>query len=176
MTAQTKTAPLAIWSLVLGILAILLSPVLIGFLLTIPAVICGHVAYSRIGRSGGALSGRGLALGGLITGYMSIVLIPIIGLLAAIAIPNFVRARSTAQAHACINNMRQIDGAIQQWALENAKKDPDVLDASAVVRFIKGGVMPTCPAGGLYLLAPTVGTTPTVTCPNAQSTPPHVLQ
>ena len=42
--------------------------------------------------------------------------------------------------------------------------------------YIKGGVMPTCPAGGLYILAPTVGTTPGVTCPNAQSTPPHLLQ
>src|SRR5437870_4708707 len=47
------------------------------------------------------------------------IVVAIIGLLAAIAIPNFVRARTTAQMNACINNLRQIDGAIQQWALEN---------------------------------------------------------
>src|SRR5438552_11815344 len=53
------------------------------------------------------------------------IVVAIIGLLAAIAIPNFIRARTTAQLNACINNLRQIDGAIQQWALENKK------DASA---------------------------------------------
>ena len=47
------------------------------------------------------------------------IVVAIIGLLAAIAIPNFVKARQTSQANACINNLRQIDGAIQQWALEN---------------------------------------------------------
>ena len=47
------------------------------------------------------------------------IVVAIIGLLAAIAIPNFVRARTTAQMNACINNLRQIDAAIQQWALEN---------------------------------------------------------
>ena len=47
------------------------------------------------------------------------IVVAIIGLLAAIAIPNFVKARATSQANACINNLRQIDGAIQQWALEN---------------------------------------------------------
>jgi hypothetical protein len=150
--------------------------VCIGPLFAIPAVICGHVAHSRIKRSGGALAGNGLALGGLITGYFSIAMIPFIVMLAAIAVPNFVKARSTAQANACINNMRQIDSAVQQWALENARKNSDALDASAIVRYIKGGVMPTCPAGGLYILAPSVGTTPAVKCPNAQSTPPRVLQ
>src|SRR5947209_19333386 len=46
------------------------------------------------------------------------IVVAIIGLLAAIAIPNFVRARTTSQMNACINNLRQIDGAKQQWALE----------------------------------------------------------
>src|ERR1035438_2801613 len=102
--AQPKNSGLAIWSLVFGILAIVLSVVCIGPLFSIPAVICGHIAYSRIRRSVGALSGEGLALGGLITGYIGIALIPIIGLLAAIAVPNFVRARTTAQMNACISN------------------------------------------------------------------------
>src|SRR6266581_1481624 len=46
------------------------------------------------------------------------IVVAIIGLLAAIAIPNFVKARKTAQTNACINNLRQIDAAKQQWALE----------------------------------------------------------
>ncbi len=49
------------------------------------------------------------------------IVVAIIGLLAAIAIPNFVKARATSQANACINNMRQIDAAANEWALE-AKK------------------------------------------------------
>src|SRR5437870_11102819 len=46
------------------------------------------------------------------------IVVAIIGLLAAIAIPNFIKARTTSQMNACINNLRQIDGAEQQWALE----------------------------------------------------------
>ena len=103
------------------------------------------------------------------------IVVAIIGLLAAIAIPNFVKARNTAQANACINNMRQIDSAIQQWALETGKKDSDAPDATAVATYIKGNAMPRCPAGGDYQLAASVGTTPVVTCPNEASTPPHKL-
>ena len=51
------------------------------------------------------------------------IVVAIIGLLAAIAIPNFVKARATSQANACINNLRQIDGAAQQWALERGQSD-----------------------------------------------------
>ena len=53
------------------------------------------------------------------------IVVAIIGLLAAIAIPNFVRARQTSQTNACINNLRQIDSAKQQWALENGKSAGD---------------------------------------------------
>src|SRR5512138_3820624 len=53
------------------------------------------------------------------------IVVAIIGLLATIAIPNFVKARTTSQMNACINNLRQIDGAKQQWALENGKVDTD---------------------------------------------------
>jgi prepilin-type N-terminal cleavage/methylation domain-containing protein len=49
------------------------------------------------------------------------IVVAIIGLLAAIAIPNFMKARATSQANACINNLRQIDAAINEWALEKGK-------------------------------------------------------
>jgi len=74
------------------------------------------------------------------------IVVAIIGLLAAIAIPNFVRARTTSQMNACINNLRQIDGAIQQWALEQ-KKDPTAAVVEAdVTPFLKNSVV--CPSGG----------------------------
>ena len=116
---QPKTSGLAIWSLVLGILSLFCFSVLAG----IPAVICGHMALSRIKRSVGFLQGNGLAIGGLVTGYLSIALIPLIAILAAIAIPNFVQARNAAMTNACINNLRVIDAAKQTWALENKRDD-----------------------------------------------------
>ena len=74
------------------------------------------------------------------------IVVAIIGLLAAIAIPNFVRARTQSQKNACINNLRQIDGAVQQWALEN-KKAATVSPADGdVLSYLKSSV--TCPAGG----------------------------
>src|SRR5438445_10853772 len=80
------------------------------------------------------------------------IVVAIIGLLAAIAIPNFVKARGTAQKNACINNLRQIDGAKEQWALENKKSSGATTDNTAVNTYIKGGA-PSCPGGGTYTYA-----------------------
>ena len=79
------------------------------------------------------------------------IVVAIIGLLAAIAIPNFVKARGTAQKNACINNLRQIDGAKEQWALENKKSAGTATTGSetAIESYIKGGA-PSCPGGGSY--------------------------
>ena len=88
------------------------------------------------------------------------IVVAIIGLLAAIAIPNFVRARNTAQKNACINNLRQIDGGKQQWALENKKSDTDTPTTDEVKVYIKNNQYPTCASGGTYTLA-AVNTDPT---------------
>jgi prepilin-type N-terminal cleavage/methylation domain-containing protein len=74
------------------------------------------------------------------------IVVAIIGLLAAIAIPNFVRARTTAQMNACINNLRQIDGAVQQWALEQKKDSGATPVESDITPYLKNSVV--CPAGG----------------------------
>jgi type II secretory pathway pseudopilin PulG len=84
-----------------------------------------------------------------ITGLFGIALI---GMLAAIAIPNFVRARNMAQMNACINNLRQIEGAKQQWALENKKEKTDTPTESEVVVYLKNGRLPICPVGGAYTI------------------------
>src|SRR5436853_127595 len=108
--ASSKNSGLAIASLVLGIAGIALC---FGPVAGIPAVICGHVAKSKIRDSGGTISGSGLATAGLVTGYISIAWIAVIGLLAAIAIPNFVKARTAAQTQACRSNLRSIEVAKQ---------------------------------------------------------------
>lgn len=163
----TRNAPAAIWSLVLGILGL----VCFGLFAGIPAVICGHTAQSRIRRSAGALTGEGLALGGLITGYISIALsLIMIPMIVAIAIPNFVKAREVAQRNACINNLRQIEGAVQQWALEHSKPDDAVPTFAEVNAYFKGtNSIFTCPAGGSYTLG-AVNERPTC------SVPGHVLE
>src|SRR5438128_3269836 len=83
-------------------------------------------------------------------------------LLAAIAIPNFVKARNNSQANACINNLRQIDAAIQQWALESGKHDTDTATSGNVSPYLKGNSYPSCPAGGTYAIGATVATVPSV--------------
>src|SRR5689334_21060541 len=134
--AEPRNCALAIWSLVLGILSL----TCFWLLSAIPAVICGHVAYSRIRRSGGALEGAGLALGGLITGYISIALsIFVMPMLLAIAIPNFVKARQVAQMHVCMNNLRRIETAKQVWALEHKKQGADTPSQQDLAPYLTTG-------------------------------------
>jgi prepilin-type N-terminal cleavage/methylation domain-containing protein len=74
------------------------------------------------------------------------IVVAIIGLLASIAVPNFVKARTTAQMNACISNLRQIDGAIQQWALDTKQADTASVTPADVLPYLKNAVV--CPAGG----------------------------
>jgi len=159
---ESKTSTLAIWSLVLGILGIVLLVVCVGPLLFgIPAIICGHIALSKIRRSGGQLGGAGLAIGGFACGYASLALMLLV--LPAIAIPNFVKARQTSQKNACINNLRQIDAAKNQWALEKGKKDGDIPTAADLSPYLKSGFESLhCPADGHYSIN-AVGIAPTCT-------------
>jgi len=78
------------------------------------------------------------------------IVVAIIGLLAAIAIPNFVKARTTAQKNACIANLKQIDGAKEQWAMESKKTSGDTTDTVAVNAYLKNSAAPQCPANGTY--------------------------
>ena len=81
------------------------------------------------------------------------IVVAIIGLLAAIAIPNFVKARTASQKNACIANLKQMDGAKATWALEQKKTTTDTpgdTDLFGAALYIKD--KPTCPGGGNYTL------------------------
>ena len=93
------------------------------------------------------------------------IVVAIIGLLAAIAIPNFVRAREASQTNACINNLRQIDGAKQQWALETGAATGANCDAGDITPYLgrngTDGQFPTCPVGAATYTPNTIGADPT---------------
>src|SRR5437667_2001991 len=104
------------------------------------------------------------------------IVVAIIGLLAAIAIPNFVRARTQSQQNACINNLRQMDGAVQQYALENKLASTSPYTLSNLKPYIKldsTGNIPGCPASGTYSAGSTVTNPPL--CSMSGSSPYHKL-
>jgi type IV pilus assembly protein PilA len=108
------------------------------------------------------------------------IVVTIIGLLAAIAIPNVLDARARSQAAACINNLRQIESGINQWAMETGQVSgspiPDISTVSPYIKLNSSGSVPTCPAGGVYTLS-TVGALPQeVSCSLSTLTPAHALQ
>ena len=89
------------------------------------------------------------------------IVVSVIGMLAALAIPAFARSRAVSRANACINNLRQIDAAKDQWAMENNKSDSDGVISANVEPYLKEGMMSglVCPAGGFYSLS-TVASNP----------------
>ena len=95
------------------------------------------------------------------------IVVAIIGLLAAIAIPNFIKARATSQQNACINNLRQIDGAINEWALETGQSNGATVASpqtvSAYIKLNSNNSVPGCPAGGTYTYG-NVGANPQISC------------
>ena len=104
------------------------------------------------------------------------IVVAIIGLLAAIAIPNFVRARTQSQTNACINNLRQLDGAVQQYALEQKLQSTSAYTLSVLKPYIKlnsVGNIPGCPANGTYAPGSTVTNPPT--CTLSSASPAHAL-
>src|SRR5690349_6987577 len=67
--------------------------------------------------------------------------VAIIGLMLAIAIPSFVRTRDTSQLTAVYNNLRIIESAKDQWALQNKKGTGDTTDLSALSDYLRGGTI-----------------------------------
>lgn len=106
--APAETSGKAIVSLVTGLIGI--------FPICVVAIIYGHLALSDIKKSAGRLSGRGMAIAGLVLGYMGVVMIPVILIVAAIAIPNLLRARIGANEESAIEGVRAIAAAEATYA------------------------------------------------------------
>jgi type IV pilus assembly protein PilA len=105
------------------------------------------------------------------------IVVAIIGLLAAMAIPNYANARARAQAEACINNLSKIDAAAEMFAVEQGKKNGDGInypdDLTPYLKLNAAHKIPGCPAGGTYYLN-AVGASPLCSLGNTVN-PGHVM-
>jgi prepilin-type N-terminal cleavage/methylation domain-containing protein len=88
--------------------------------------------------------------------------VSVIGLICAVAIPSLVKSRANAQKRTCIANLREIDAAVQQWALENKvnSKMTYKLTTAKLLAYLKGSKLPICPAGGTYKPGTTIADVP----------------
>ena len=104
------------------------------------------------------------------------IVVLIIGILLAIAIPNFVRARNTSRAKACQANLKQIDSATEQYLMDNRTTTYPAL-AALSPDYLK--TTPACPSGGTYGMG-TATTNPSCTIGNngsaADLSDDHILQ
>ena len=116
-----ESSGLATASLVLGILAFLT----VG-LTSLPAVICGHISLAQIKHSAGRMSGSGLAIGGLITGYFGFLFLAAVGL--GIALPIFTTVQGRAQSVKCLSEAKQIAMACKLYAMDHKGNYPPALD------------------------------------------------
>ena len=103
------------------------------------------------------------------------IVVAIIGLLAAIAIPNFVKARATAQATTCINTLKQMDNAVSQMALERHLRFGSAFNFPGdILPYLGSSNWPSCPAGGTYTDG-AIGTAVPTCSLGATVIPPHIL-
>ena len=103
----------------------------------------------------------------------------VFGAVLAIAIPNFVKSRQTTYSPGmlCINNLRQMNAAAQQWALETGQNSNAIVTLAAIKPYIKlnsAGNIPPCPAGGTYSATWSITNSPT--CTMSTATPAHKLR
>jgi competence protein ComGC len=112
--AKSETDLKAVLSLVLGVLSFVLS-VFSG----IPAVILGHLSRASIRKSGGRLKGEGMALGGLIMGYISVFLVPVLLMIVSLAIPNYFRASIVSNEANALKTVTMINTAVASYKYEH---------------------------------------------------------
>ena len=100
------------------------------------------------------------------------IVVLIIGILLAIAVPNFVKARESSRQKACIANLKQIEAAKEQWAMDTKASPTDTPTAAVLygsTAYVK--TTPSCPSNGTYTIGD-MSTRPTCNRPTAEG---HVL-
>lgn len=108
-SGEAHTSGKAIASLICGIFFFVLPAAIV-------AIILGHLSYSEIGKSLGKIRGRSIALAGLILGYFGVAFIPFILIIAAIAIPNLLRAKMAANEASAVESLRSYQYAMGEYA------------------------------------------------------------
>jgi type IV pilus assembly protein PilA len=111
IAGNPPTSGKAVASLICGIFSFMLPA-------SIAAVILGHLSLSEIRKSGGRIGGAGIATAGLVLGYIGIAIIPFVLIVAAIAIPNLLRARIAANEASAVGTLRTIDIGATTYAVE----------------------------------------------------------
>ncbi|MFD0893466.1 DUF4190 domain-containing protein [Luteolibacter ambystomatis] len=151
-----RTSGLAIASLVTGLLG-----------LGLVAVICGHIALSQIKKSAGALTGKGMAVTGLVVGYVTIALVMLL------MVPMlFIGARAWKKGSdraGCIMYQRNVQQAVRTYEVANRLKPGARIDWGKVTLPTGTSLTQPCPAGGAYVISetiPSVGDM-VVECPHA---------
>jgi type IV pilus assembly protein PilA len=117
----TETSGLAVGSLICGILFFILPT-------AIAAIVMGHVSRAAIRRSGGRKTGEGMALAGLILGYIGVAIIPIVLIIAAIAIPSLLRARMLANEASAVASLRTLNEAVANYSVAHGKVPQSLMD------------------------------------------------
>jgi prepilin-type N-terminal cleavage/methylation domain-containing protein len=103
------------------------------------------------------------------------IVVGIIGLLASIAVPNFVRARQTARQNTCINNMRLISAAKDQAAIDNNLDESETPTTAQMSPFLKAGSVPAEPLTGASSSYTIGAVSENPTCTNSAAPNSHVL-
>jgi hypothetical protein len=102
-----------------------------------------------------------------------LIVLPLIGV-SVVVVANFIKARSISSGNACINNLRLIDTAVQEFALEKGKRTGDAINyPDDLTPYLKDSKIPSCPHGGVYSVKK-VGDAPTCSLGTTVN-PPHVL-
>jgi type IV pilus assembly protein PilA len=132
-----KTSAKAIISLVCGLFIFF-------FPLSIVAIILGHLSHSKIKKSAGRLAGEGLATAGLVLGYMGVAAVPLILIIAAIAIPNLLRARMAANESSALASVRTIAVAEVSYAAAHPEAGftcslSELSSSQSIDRILAGG-------------------------------------
>ncbi|MFH1230067.1 MAG: DUF4190 domain-containing protein, partial [Planctomycetota bacterium] len=134
-TVKPRTSKWATWSMVLGIIGIVLCFVVVPSLL---AIIFGIIALVKISESNGLLAGKGRAIAGIILGGLWIVMIPFLAIVAAIAIPNLLTGRMSANEAAAMASLKSFVSAESLWMHQdadgNGKEDYWTYDVSCLHR------------------------------------------